>query len=300
LNSLSFDPGNSLLRLEVFVTREYTAKPVGGDPFASGNPLGTLTREDIVMARLLTALILFLLAATMSTIGCSGCSVIPSTVQNGPSYFPYVHQRYDMRDTTNGLLTHFECTPTSQVGQYKGELMFCRVWKNNLLAYWNPGYNASSTWVMQHNADDSWSALAFDSLNSIPILGISNYTEVVSAPTCNHGYLAVASPSLVGQTLSETVHYRFYTALSYGPFTEGPFKTYSGPWTSKIRWENVSTPVYSGRALVLEQFEGCNQYEISNPNLEACPHEIDYFAPNIGVVRIDSVWENLVIDRIPL
>jgi len=253
------------------------------------------------MARLLILLILFLVAATMSTIGCTSCSAIHSTLQqNGPSYFPYVHQRYDMRDTKTGLLTHFECTPTTQVGQYEGELMFCRVWKDDISAYWNPGYNASSTWVIKRNPDDSWSALAFVSSNSIPILGHSNYAEVISGPACNHPYLAVASPSLVGHTLPATVNYQFYTTLSYGPFTQEPFDTYSGPWTSKIRWEYVSTPVYSGRALVLEQLEGCNQQEINEPNVEACPHEIDYFAPNIGLVRIDSVWENLVIDRIPL
>jgi hypothetical protein len=69
-------------------------------------------------------------------------------------------------------------------------------------------------------------------------------------------------------------------------------------WTSKLYVETVDTPAYSGPAVVNEEFEGCASAAQETPDSVACAHEKWYFAPRIGLVEINSIWQNIVIRRL--
>ncbi len=69
-------------------------------------------------------------------------------------------------------------------------------------------------------------------------------------------------------------------------------------WTSKLYVETVETPAYSGPAVVNEEFEGCSSPAQETPDSVACAHEKWYFAPGIGLVEINSIWQNTVIPRL--
>lgn len=68
-----------------------------------------------------------------------------------------------------------------------------------------------------------------------------------------------------------------YDAVTPAPALCGP--TDGEYWRTDFYIANVSTPVYSGPAIVSDQFEGM------------CGHELWYFAPGFGIVKIESPYD---------
>jgi hypothetical protein len=70
-------------------------------------------------------------------------------------------------------------------------------------------------------------------------------------------------------------------------------------WTSKISWAWVDTPVYQGEAILNEQYEMCTPEQETQETFDpTCIHENWYFAPGIGIVEINAIWEQTDIKRI--
>lgn len=167
--------------------------------------------------------------------------------------------------------------------------------KNNARAYWNPGTPDAELWFVLHQqADGSWSSTA--SLINFPqscafCTSPPNWKTLTSDIRAIPGQpipygIIPASASTSAKTIIDT-SYQSHTLFN-GPEPDFSDVSISQPANPPLPWrnsfyiENVSTPVYSGPAIVSEQWEGpC--FPIMQPG---CAHEKWYFAPNLGMVKV--------------
>jgi len=236
--------------------------------------------------------------------GCSICdppytSPARGTVAFTSSQFNLVPgQAWDMKDTVSGDLTHFETLAVKHAGCQAGPLLDMHITKQNAQDYWQPGLaGAEVHWIMQQDRmTGDWRA-------AVALIG---YSAPLGPPHTvdylwrdSNAYLVV--PGIAHSNPQERVGCAQWWAGLNSQTTsclkKVGIETPCARWTAKLSIQNVETPVYSGPALLNEEFEGCAANE-ETPSQTQCPHELWYFAPKVGLVEINAVCENRVIVRI--
>lgn len=208
-------------------------------------------------------------------------------------------QSWDMKDTVSGDLTHFETLAVKQAGCEPGHLLDMHITKQYTQDYWQPGLaGAEVHWIMQQNRmSGDWRAAA----------SLIGYSASWSGPPHTVDYLwqDLNAYLVVPAIAYSNPQQREGCAQWWADFNNETtsclqkvgIKTLSARWTAKLSIQNVETPVYSGPALLNEEFEGC-EVNKETPNQTQCAHELWYFAPKVGLVEINAVWQDRVIVRI--
>ncbi|MFZ0773647.1 MAG: hypothetical protein WCA49_14230 [Candidatus Sulfotelmatobacter sp.] len=202
-----------------------------------------------------------------------------------------------------GEWTFFETLSVQNVGCETGDEVDLHITKNAADTYWNPDIiDAEIHWIMHHDNNGQWRAVA--SLihweNPDPAWGFGQDVSIDYVPQEPEAYLVFPASLEAGQQLTETGYAQWYedstqqTPACLIGGEKGPLLR----WTSKLYVETVDTPAYSGPAVVNEEFEGCSSPAQETPGSTACAHEKWYFAPRIGLVEINSIWQNVVIRRL--
>lgn len=207
-------------------------------------------------------------------------------------------QSWDMKDTVSGDLTHFETLAVKHAGCEAGRLVDLHITKQNAQDYWQAGVaGAEIHWIMQRDlASGDWRA-------AVSLIG---YTAPSGPPhTVDYlwrdanAYLVV--PGRAYANPQERTGCAQWWADPNNQTTSCLAKvgveTPCARWTAKLSIQNVKTPVYSGPAVLNEEFEGCKAEEAA-ANPAQCAHELWYFAPKVGLVEINAVWESRDIVRI--
>lgn len=250
---------------------------------------------------------ILLLLLTFVLSGCSeetGCHQAYTSLASGSvafksSQFNLVPgQSWDMKDTVSGDLTHFEALAVQQAGCERGRLLDMHITKQYAQDYWSPGLaGAEVHWIMQQDRmGGDWRAalslIGYSAPNGPPrtidyLWQDSNAYLVVPAIAYSNPQERQGCAQWWDDRNNET------TSCLQKVGTE----SLSARWTAKLSIQNVETPVYSGPALLNEEFEGCDRNEETSKQTQ-CAHELWYFAPKVGLVEINAVWENKVIERI--
>ena len=156
--------------------------------------------------------------------------------------------------------------------------------KNACRAYWGAGIcDALNHFVLVQQPDGSWTSPAtlFYFPTQIPAYmnGFHMMTmNVTQVPGEIVPYTIIPASATAGVTVSGQTQYDRWEA--FGSYTFGSILSAAGSSNGRISWktvsyiENVSTPLYTGPALVSDQYE------------DACIHEKWYFAPGLGLVKI--------------
>jgi hypothetical protein len=226
----------------------------------------------------------------------SDCGRVIYTSQD---LFPFAPgQSWDMRDQ-EGRVTHFETLQIDNIACHAGESVDIHITKTNTNAYWNVGIPAADIhWILHRDLSGAWRASASLFRDQTPADqgGVTiNYQWLDE-----NAYLVVPSTVTEGDNLVRT-GYAIWR-MNKQEQTKAcllalpPVAVYR--WTSKLSVQYVNTPVYSGPAVINEQFEGCSSPEEEMPNLNKCAHEQWVFAPRIGLIEINAPWEHVDIKRI--
>lgn len=172
-------------------------------------------------------------------------------------------------------------------------------------AYWGVNIpQAEDHFLMFQNPDGSWRGVA-----DIPTLPqscpwCSGHTLETLNPRPVPGlplpYMIVPASITEGQVISNPTQYEMWQLWDINTIDDivnPPTPSEQGSdmggvnWNTEFSIEDVSTPAYTGLAVVSHQFEGCNE-------------EKWYFAPNIGLVEIIPIANcipfdvNIIIKRI--
>lgn len=233
--------------------------------------------------------------------GCYGTEY--SVVYSADSIFPFRPGQSWVMANDRGELTFFETLPVQNIGCQTGESVDLHITKQNADSYWNPGLvNAEVHWIMHHDTNGGWRAVAslihWD--NPDPSWNFGKDISIDYVPMDPQAYLVVPAQLGAGQRITDTGYAQWYlnrveqTPSCLMNAEKGPLFR----WTSKLYVETVNTPVYSGPAVVNEEFEGCSSPLQETPNSVACAHEKWYFAPGVGLVEINSIWQNTIIRRV--
>jgi len=207
-------------------------------------------------------------------------------------------QSWDMKDTVSGDLTHFETLDVHNAGCHPGTLLDMHITKEYAQDYWQSGLaGAEVHWIMQQDrVSGDWRAAISLISYSVPsgpphtidyLWQDSNAYLVVPGTAYSNPQERIGCAQWWADRNSQT------TSCLKNVGIETP----TARWAAKLSVQNVETPVYSGPALLNEEFEGCAANK-ETPSQTQCPHELWYFAPRIGLVEINAVWENRVIVRI--
>jgi hypothetical protein len=184
--------------------------------------------------------------------------------------------------------------------------------KSNARSYWAPGIPDAELWFVLHQQPDgSWSSTA--SLINFPkscsfCTDPPNWKTLTSdvhpVPGMPMPY-GIIPASASGTPFIVDTAYQSHTIfndaepdfddISLTQPANAPF-----PWRNSFYVESVTTPIFSGSAIVSEQWEG--------PCFPApgCAHEKWYFAPGLGLVKVvpinigagDNADSNLTMVRI--
>ena len=233
--------------------------------------------------------------------GCYGHE--SSTIYSASELFPFHAGQSWVMANDRGELTFFETLSVQNVGCQAGESVDLHITKQNADSYWNPGLsNAEVHWIMHQDKNGQWRAVAslihWD--NPDPSWNFGKDVSIDYVPVDPQAYLVVPAHLGVSESLTKTGYAQWYlnrveqTSSCLMNSEKGPLFR----WTSKLYVETVSTPVYSGPAVVTEEFEGCSSPLQETANSVACAHEKWYFAPGVGLVEINSIWQHTVIRRI--
>lgn len=230
-------------------------------------------------------LALFFLSLTIFISGCGGHAQCPAstsvTLTSAQVFTPTIGQTWTFRNGYGDLtyITQQAATPSNYLPA--GSINFVYQ-KNSCRAYWAAGIcDALLHFVLVPQPDGSWTSPA--SLFYFPTqlpdymngnhMQTSNFVQVPGMPI---PYTIIPASATTGTTVSVPTQYDRYDAPNSYTFDS----IVSGAPAARVDWkttsyiENVSTPVYSGPALVSEQFEA------------ACIHEKWYFAPGFGLVKV--------------
>lgn len=167
--------------------------------------------------------------------------------------------------------------------------------KSAARAYWNPGTPNAELWFVLHEQPDgSWNSTA--SLINFPqscafCSDPPNWKTLTSdirqVPGQPMPYGIIPASATSGVTDTVDTSYQSHTLFN-GPQPDFSDVTLTQSANAAISWrnnfyiENVSTPLYSGPAIVSEQWEGpC--FPTMQPG---CAHEKWYFAPGLGMVKV--------------
>lgn len=237
----------------------------------------------IVSLLLLATVISFSLTSAAQIVKPSSSTIQGSstTLTAAQVYTPTLGQTWTFRNGYGDLLwiTQQAATPSDYLPANALNWVFQ---KNACRAYWGAGIcDALIHFVLVPQPDGSWTSPAtlFDFPTQVPDymnghhMQTSNYLQVSGMPV---PYTIIPASATSGWLSYNPTYYDRWDAPDAYTFNS----IVSGPLADRVRWnttsyiENVSTPVYSGPALVSEQFE-------SN-----CIHEKWYFAPGFGLVKI--------------
>lgn len=233
-------------------------------------------------------LALFSLSLTIFISGCGGNSTAPVststqivTITAAQVFTPHAGDVWTFKNGYGDItkITQEALPPSNLIPA--GSISF-HYTKNSCRAYWGAGIcDADLQFILSPQVDGSWVSPA--SLFSFPTQ-IPDYmnghrtltADFVQVPGMPVPYTIIPATATTGKTTSVPTQYdRFdsFDVLSFDSIV-------SGPAVARVRWqtdsyiENVSTPIYSGPALVSEQFES------------SCIHEKWYFAPGHGLVKV--------------
>ena len=149
-------------------------------------------------------------------------------------------------------------------------------------AYWEPNIPYAELWFMLHRqSDGSW--IHNHMLINFPEScawcgGATNITDDVATPSGEPTpYLIV--PATSGDLITHYIHWTDSSKMTWDSIMVGP-PLAAVFWRTKSYVEEVQTPVYSGPALVSEQWEYCENDGVG------CGHEKWYFAPNWGLIKV--------------
>lgn len=231
----------------------------------------------------------------------TGCGGSPGYSSN--SVFPFQPGQSWVMANDRGELTFFETRSVQNVGCETGEEVDLHITKLAADTYWEPGLiDAEVHWIMHHDGNGQWRAVAslihWD--NPDPSWGYGTNVSIDYVPQNPWAYVVVPAWLGAGQRLTESGYAQWYlnndaqTSSCLMGAEKGPLFR----WTSKLYVETVDTPAYSGPAVVNEEFEGCASAAEETPDSVACAHEKWYFAPGVGLVEINSIWQNIVIRRL--
>lgn len=154
--------------------------------------------------------------------------------------------------------------------------------KNSCRAYWGAGIcDALIHFALSPQPDGSWASMTtlFDFPAQIPAYAnghrmiTSDFMPVSGMFT---PYTIIPASATDGKLESVSTDYDRYDAYDAYTFNSIVYGQPSARvfWQTTSYIENVTTPVYSGPALVSEQFES------------SCIHEKWYLAPDLGIVKI--------------
>jgi hypothetical protein len=238
---------------------------------------------------------------------CAGlCLLLACCGSNGyssNSLFPFRPGQSWVMASDRGELTFFETLSVQNVGCEGGEEVDLHITKASADTYWEPGLiNADLHWIMHHDSNGDWRAVTslihWD--NPDPSWNFGDDVSIDYVPKTPGAYLVVPAWLGADQRLTETGYAQWYldrvkqTSSCLTGAEKGPLFR----WTSKLYVETVETPAYSGPAVVNEEFEGCSSPSQETADSMACAHEKWYFAPGVGLVEINSIWQNTVIRRL--
>jgi hypothetical protein len=224
-------------------------------------------------------------AACLATLVLWGCGGMPPGLTRITSEHVFsiamTGQKWTFRNGYGDkTLISIEPPPT---GAYPG----CSVWhytKDNARAYWQPGIvGAELHFVLCQQDDGSWMSRA--SLADLPPLLLTQNVE--RSGDGKIPYLIVPESASEGSIVSDETSYVSF--IVFGSMTWESIESSAEPtliaWRTDSSVEFVSTPVYSGPALVSEQWESFSG-PCFPPGHAGCAHEKWYFAPRIGLVRV--------------
>jgi hypothetical protein len=248
---------------------------------------------------ILALTLFFVLSGCSETCNPPYTSAASGTVAFRSDQFNLVSgQSWDMKDTVSGDLTHFEILAVQHAGCQPGRLVDMHITKENVQDYWQAGVaGAEIHWIMQQDRmSGDWRA-------AVSLIGYSARSgpphTVDYLWRDSNAYLVV--PGIAYSNPQERAGCAQWwadpTSQTNSCLENVGIETPCARWTAKLSIQNVKTPVYSGPALLNEEFEGCAANQ-ETPNQTQCPHELWYFAPKVGLVEIDAVWENRDIVRI--
>jgi hypothetical protein len=227
----------------------------------------------------------FLLSITIIS-GCGGHAQCPAststpiTLTAAQVFTPSLGQVWTFRNGYGDLTTITQQAATSS-SLPAGSINFVYQ-KNSCRAYWAAGIcDALLHFVLVPQPDGSWTSPAslFYFPTQLPDYMNGHHTQTsnfVQVPGMPIPYTIVPASATTGVTNSVPTQYDRWDAPDAYTFDS----IVSGSPAARVRWqttsyiEDVSTPVYSGPALVSEQFES------------ACIHEKWYFAPGHGLVKV--------------
>lgn len=276
LLSLSMSYGVSA-SLPGYYRRNCTAKPTLSVTFSNSWLCRNMERNHLMAAG-------FRAVLTATIILTAGCE---QTVPTTANYFPsQLGQAWDMVADKTGDITHFEIVsaPTSD----HVDVVNMHITKSKTRAYWQPGSPGAELWWGMHQLQDlrwvaDYSIANFDPPNLLRF----DYVHYDS-----NSYMVVPPP---GAPPGEYIGYSEDNYCSGDRFCQIPFLKVM--WVSRIAYTTVDTPIYTGPAVLNEEYECAQPIDISDiDNPLKCAHELWYFAPNIGLVEIDIKWIALPCD----
>lgn len=249
--------------------------------------------------------ILFVVSLCVSAIACGGSSLprLPQDGSSDPASSPtptpvsitikasdilnmgMIGETWTFQNG-NGAINTFEIQAVpANAGCRDGNNLAIHMTKTVTNTYWQMGAPAAEVFTLLHqNPDGSWRATAnlinmpqgslfsgpmvvtSDIIDNRPEMPLPYMIAPMDTSTGQHFIFETRSSGTGAQGLSYVCNIPDGTPLA-GPM-DGEY------WRTDFYIENVSTPLYSGPAIVSDQFEG------------VCGHEKWYFAPNLGIVEI--------------
>jgi hypothetical protein len=226
----------------------------------------------------------------LSVLAVSGCAA-----SSNPNYFPVREQRFDLQADGTGNLTHVEIK-TSDPLIVNGhsfdslggvDMRFTKDADYQMPETGTP--NATMDYVMKPSLDGQWTGIR--SIVSWQNPGYPTTTVLIEFNNRDH-----VSKMIIPPPGSPAGTYYGYGSDSYGGYTPDGFvpQHVQFPlvlWVAKISYSAVKTPFYEGVALSNEIRECAMPISLDDiDDPLKCSIETWSFAPNIGLVEVDTKW----------
>jgi hypothetical protein len=218
----------------------------------------------------------------------------------GDSTAPYLPNREDhfvMQDQ-EGRITQVDVLPLANVACQTGPALDFHFTKTDAAAYWDVGLaDAQVHWVVSQTPA-GWQAvesmISWDGPGLSPSQGIGSNFTIDYATASGTPYIVV--PNAIADSSGASTWWVANNPTTGCLIQATGVANWPGPiWTSQVTLATVSTPAYSGPALRNEECEGAASLDAKDcPN---APHEVWYFAPGVGLVEIDALWEGVTLKR---
>ena len=247
--------------------------------------------EKLIAFGILVVSLLVLFSIACSSGSYLSCSAVyrTSSPSSSKELFPGTESKWDMCDE-NGRVTHFAVTRLSKAGCDTGEIADLYITKERSGAYWMPTYaNATAHSTMKHDPNGQWRAIhQITYVGPGQFFGYDGETSDM-LPTSGNPYVITPAAGDEESTQSGTVNFTADMGGNTFDCTSG-FPSTPFTWISKFSHVDVSTPFYTGAAVLNVEAENC----AANPS---CSIENWYFAPGIGLVEIDVIAPQTVTTK---